>query len=286
MSKPHLFIGSSGKEIKAARSITTVLSDDTSPLLAKTWKDGGTFNGTRSTLENLLRELEVSEFGAFILAPDDVVESQGTQSYRARDNVILELGMFLGHFGPERTFILYRRDPNLKTTPPSDLFGINLIVFEFDEKAALASVGPACNKIRMAVDDVLTAAKLPTRAANVITQLELELSDRKYPTISLNLDRAFSSKVLFTFTNPTRAEVKRLDFCFPPEIDMNFLPWNWRVTGQDDPHAPNMRYFWLTKDQLKEVQRPHGFKYCMAAPRAHTRSRSSPRSDRRQLSSP
>lgn len=263
MSKPHLFIGSSDKEIKPARCMVDVLNDDMSMVLAKTWKDGGAFEGTRSTLESLLDQLEVCEFGAFILAPDDVVSSQGTQSHRTRDNVVFELGLFLGRFGPERTFILRRRDPRLSTRPPSDLFGINLISFEFDETAAHASVASACNRIRMAVESVLTAAKPPIRAASVITQLELELSERKYAPVSLQVDRSSSTKVSFNFANPTRAEVKLLHICFPPELDMNFLPWVSRYKEQQDPRAPNLRYFWLTNDQLQNVERPHGFKFLL-----------------------
>ncbi len=263
MSKPHLFIGSSQQAVDTARNIATVLNDGTSPILAKVWKDGGTFVPTRATLENLLNELHVSEFGAFVLAPDDVVSSQGRESYRTRDNVVFELGLFLGNFGTERTFVICATDPLKTVTLPSDLFAVSILRFEHDPSDPLASVTGVCQRMRLAIQRVLTEAELPTRAAHVITQLELELSDRTYEPISLKLDRSTTSKVSFHFSNPKRADVKFLDICFPPEIDVNFLPWTYKIKEDKDAHAANMRYFWLTKDQLQNLYRPEGFRFLL-----------------------
>jgi len=263
MSKPHLFIGSSGKEIDTARNIASVLSRDPSPVRATAWNDGDTFTSTRSTLDNLIRALEFSEFGAFIFAPDDFVVSKDIESHRARDNVVFESGLFVGRFGQERTFLLHRRDPKLETTLPSDLHGIGFISFNYDANRPSESVAHACTDIRNAVQRVLTAATPPPRASSVIQRLDLELSERQLTPLEMKLSRNESSKVFFLFTNPTHADVKLLHICFPPEIDMNFLPWNSQLKETDDTHAANLRYFWLTKDQLQSVTRPHGFTFLL-----------------------
>src|SRR5439155_16414494 len=66
-----------------------------------------------------------------------------------RDNVLFELGLFMGALGRNRTFVVHSR-----TTPPmmpSDLAGITPATFE--ERSNLeAALGPACTKIRRAIE--------------------------------------------------------------------------------------------------------------------------------------
>ena len=67
------------------------------------------------------------DFAALILTPDDSVVSRGKNVPAARDNVIFELGLFLGALGPERVFIIHPRGkaPRL----PSDLAGVTLLAY-------------------------------------------------------------------------------------------------------------------------------------------------------------
>jgi predicted nucleotide-binding protein len=76
----------------------------------------------------------------------DLTTSRDEHKPSPRDNVLLELGLFLGRLGRQQTFIVYDRSANLKL--PSDLAGVTLADFEMHSSGnAQASVGAACTKI-------------------------------------------------------------------------------------------------------------------------------------------
>ncbi len=91
-----------------------------------------------------------ADFAALILAGDDRVISRDVTSDAPRDNVIFELGLFMGALGRSRTFLIHPRGVNLKI--PTDLIGITPLVYEpVLEEDISASVGPACNELRAAI---------------------------------------------------------------------------------------------------------------------------------------
>ncbi|MGH9832565.1 MAG: TIR domain-containing protein, partial [Blastocatellia bacterium] len=64
----------------------------------------------------------------------------------ARDNVLFELGLFLGALGRERTFIVCEKSVVL----PTDLAGITPATYEITEPASLVSdLGPVCTKLEL-----------------------------------------------------------------------------------------------------------------------------------------
>ena len=71
----------------------------------------------RTIIEKLIQETETSGYAIALLTPDDLVENGNN---RARQNVILELGYFLGKIGKERIRIIVRDNVEI----PSDLQGI------------------------------------------------------------------------------------------------------------------------------------------------------------------
>ena len=60
-----------------------------------------------------------------MLSPDDEVESREVQSQAPRDNVIFELGLFIGALGRDRTYMVQPNGVSLKL--PSDLAGITQV---------------------------------------------------------------------------------------------------------------------------------------------------------------
>jgi len=63
-----------------------------------------------------------------LLTPDDVAVRRNSRFRVARDNVIFELGLFLGSFGPKRTFVVCNRA--VLRSIPSDLLGVTLATYE------------------------------------------------------------------------------------------------------------------------------------------------------------
>ncbi len=62
------------------------------------------------------------DFAVLVLTPDDMVQSRGTSSLTPRDNVLFELGLFMGGIGRDRTFVVHDRSQAMRM--PSDLAGV------------------------------------------------------------------------------------------------------------------------------------------------------------------
>lgn len=146
--KHRIFIGSSSERLPIARAIESVLARDHEPTV---W-DEGIFALSQDTLSGLLERLEVSDAAVFVLAPDDVTQLRQQSFDVARDNVVFELGLFIGRLGRERTYFVVPRGQS-KLHLPSDLLG--LVAAEYDPDRSdgnwEASVSPACNRIRTAL---------------------------------------------------------------------------------------------------------------------------------------
>jgi hypothetical protein len=71
-----------------------------------------------------------------------------------RDNIIFELGLFMGRLGRERTFIVRPASGPLKI--PSDLAGIATAAFDWprSDENYRAALGPACDLIRDVIRDL------------------------------------------------------------------------------------------------------------------------------------
>jgi hypothetical protein len=144
-SKPRLFIGSSRERLRLAYAVQENLEHNCE---ATVWTQG-IFSLTKSTLDSLIAQLNKSDYGVFILAPDDVTQMRGKSVSTARDNVIFELGLFMGGIGVDRTFFVVPRgveDLHL----PTDLLGITTADYDPDrsDDNEVAALGAACNKIR------------------------------------------------------------------------------------------------------------------------------------------
>lgn len=117
--KPKIFIGSSRERLDIAYAVKANLD---SIVEATVWTQGF-LELTSSVLDNLIATLNESDFGIFIFWPEDIVKIREEEYLSARDNVVFELGLFIGGLGKTRTFFILPRDhKNLHL--PSDLSGI------------------------------------------------------------------------------------------------------------------------------------------------------------------
>ena len=143
MTKPRIFLGSSGKQAKLLKAITRGLEDvaDVEP-----WTT--TFNPGRSTLDRLVELSQEVDFAAFVFAQDDWTQTDASPSAQAspRDNVVFEAGLFGGALGMRRTFILHAHDSKL----PTDLLGLTAV--RYDPATSPAEVRAINQKIRKAIE--------------------------------------------------------------------------------------------------------------------------------------
>jgi len=156
MSKPRIFLGSSGKQEKLLEDLTRGLEDiaDVEP-----WTTS--FNPGTTTLERLLELTREVDFAAFVFAQDDWTAGgppspTAAESGQAspRDNVVFEAGLFGGALGMRRTFILHAGGAKL----PSDLLGLTCVRYE--EATTAAEVTVVCQKLRKAIENESRLARI------------------------------------------------------------------------------------------------------------------------------
>lgn len=144
MEKPRIFIASSAESLPVAEAVNVNLDHDFEVTLWRT----GTFKLSSTTIDDLLKKASAVDFALFVFTPDDIVKIRGESGRVTRDNVVFELGLFIGSIGKERCFILSPR--NQKLHLPSDLIGLNAADFEpnrFDGELTSAT-SAACTLIK------------------------------------------------------------------------------------------------------------------------------------------
>lgn len=145
--KARAFIGSSVEGLGIAYAVQQNLLHD----VESTVWDQGVFQLSATTIESLSQTLESSDFGIFVFSPDDMVKIREKESPAVRDNVLFELGLFIGKLGRERVFFLMpmNEDVHLAT----DLLGITPGKFDSNRSdgSMQAATGPACHQIRQQI---------------------------------------------------------------------------------------------------------------------------------------
>jgi hypothetical protein len=192
-SRPSMFVGSSKEGLAIAKAFQQNLDRECEIAI---WCQG-VFGLGGGTLETLLNRVKKFDFGVFILTADDITFSRVTEQPSPRDNVLLELGMFLGTLGRERTFIIHEREVDLKL--PSDLVGgLTPATFEPHSDGNLQAALGACstsveNEIRKL--GIRSRAEI-TGAVDIETQYSIisglmEASDQQFFIIMLEQNLLF-----------------------------------------------------------------------------------------------
>jgi len=141
--KIHVFIISSAEALPIAQAIQNAFEYD--PFTVIIWANG-VFRASQYPVESLEKQLDQSDFAIAIAQPDDSTQTRDRVSLTPRDNVIFELGFFMGRLGRHRSLLLEPRGEEVKL--PSDLSGITTIPYKYDSENLEAALGPACNRIR------------------------------------------------------------------------------------------------------------------------------------------
>src|SRR5262245_31786624 len=121
--RPSVFIGSSSEGRSIAEYLQVLLDADCEVQL---WSQA-TFGLGDSTLASLVVAIERFDFAVLVVTADDTGTARGEGYAAPRDNVLFELGLFMGALGPARTFMVVDRSNPPKL--PSDLAGVTYASF-------------------------------------------------------------------------------------------------------------------------------------------------------------
>jgi predicted nucleotide-binding protein len=141
--RPSLFIGSSKEGLDFAQAARGLLTQDADITL---WNEGFFALG-QTFIETLLNALPRFDFALLIITPDDFVRAREVEGFGPRDNVIFELGLFMGTLGRSRTFLIHQSGP-IKL--PTDLSGMMAAEYDWpaDDRNHQKAIAVACDMIR------------------------------------------------------------------------------------------------------------------------------------------
>lgn len=139
---PRVFLASSSEAIDVLEAMRECLAAAPEVELVL-WNDGA-FRPGHYHLEDLEAHAARADFAVLIVQGDDEVRSRGETSAAPRDNMIFELGLFVGALGRRRALVLAPSPLVLKL--PSDYFGVTLVQYRRDENG-VPDVRGACEEL-------------------------------------------------------------------------------------------------------------------------------------------
>jgi len=148
LRKPRLFIASSVESLPVAEAVNVNLDHEFEVTL---WKNG-TFKLSSSAIDDLVEKSSFVDFSLFIFAPDDIATIRSRSEHVVRDNVIFEMGLFVGAIGKSRSFILKPR--SIEMHLPTDLLGVTPADYDASRSDGdlVSATNRACSLIKTEVE--------------------------------------------------------------------------------------------------------------------------------------
>lgn len=166
MKKARIFIGSSKEGLDAAYAIQTNLDRNAEITV---W-DQDFFKLSRIALIGLIGSLDTFDYAIFVFSPDDEIRIRDKNLLTARDNVVFEIGLFMGKLGEKKVFCVKPRDiENLHF--PTDLLGFNFGDYESKRSDGNleSALAPFCNKVRKLVGNEFVSSVTPRKASDIFS---------------------------------------------------------------------------------------------------------------------
>ena len=129
--KPVLFLISSVESIPIIDELLLELRY--SDIDVVPWNAKSTFTAGSFTLDGLDIQLSKADFALAIAAPEDVMTKRKATGVAPRDNVLFELGFFMGTLSRERAFLALEKDKPIIL--PTDLNGLTPLTYTWDKDA-------------------------------------------------------------------------------------------------------------------------------------------------------
>jgi len=149
-NEPIVFVASTSERLDIPEQIQLGLRHQ--PFVVRLWKDG-IFTASSSTIESLLAAVDESDFAVICLTADDSIISRGVESPAPRDNLLFELGLFMGGIGVKRTFIVRPRGVDIKI--PTDILGLTAIDYAEGDPTTLESrIAPVCTQLHRLISTI------------------------------------------------------------------------------------------------------------------------------------
>ena len=186
MRKPRIFIASSVESLNVAEAINVNLDHEFEVTI---WKNG-TFKLSSTSVDDLVAKSSFVDFALFIFAPDDIATIRNREQHIVRDNVLFEMGLFVGAIGKKRTFFIKPRNQDMYL--PTDLLGLLPADYEANRSDSdlVSATNRACSLIKAEAVRLGLLNRESLKANTVIEvnpkHYSLSLLDLKFLSITLS----------------------------------------------------------------------------------------------------
>lgn len=148
MNKPIIFIASSSEALLFTKAVNIRLEN-----FGKIRQWDNAFELSSVTINKLIEKAEDCDYAIFVFHnDDDIIIRENTYS-SVRDNVLFELGLFIGKLGLENCFIFAPKNFESNLRLPTDLSGVTISFYDVTDKP-LDAVTASCAKAEMAITEI------------------------------------------------------------------------------------------------------------------------------------
>jgi len=143
---PKVFIASSSEAILVAEAVNIKLEHEAT---VKQWDNA--FDLSSMTITSLIKRAEETDYSIFVFHKDDKTIIRDKTYSVVRDNVLFELGLFIGVLGIEKCFILIPKSTEENFRLPTDLAGVTITKYDDEQEDMVDAVATSCAKIKNAI---------------------------------------------------------------------------------------------------------------------------------------
>lgn len=141
--RPRLFVGAS----TGGRPTAELFAAGLAELADVTLWTQGVFTPPLPDAGGVVDATRRFDFAAFVMSPEEISPKSGGHRGAARDGIALQLGVFLGALGRQRTFIVCSTETMIEL--PSDLRGVTLATYRpAGHGNPAAALGCACTIVK------------------------------------------------------------------------------------------------------------------------------------------
>lgn len=160
---PRVFVASSKEALSVAEAVNIKLDGFAQ---IKQWDNA--FDLSSLTLPSLISRAKEAEFAVFVFHKDDKTIIRGNEFSSVRDNVVFELGLFIGALGLDRCFVLVPRSAEGEFRMPTDLAGLTVASYDDSLEDMTDAVTASCAKIKQSIRRLAGASSEPVAPTEAI----------------------------------------------------------------------------------------------------------------------
>lgn len=193
--KPKIFIGSSVEGLPVAKAIQTNLDHYA---FTEIWSQID-FTLSSTMLESLIEQANNSDFAIFVFTPDDALNIRNNDVKAVRDNVLFEMGLFIGAISRDKVYFIKPRGEDLHI--PTDLWGITSGEYDPVHHNLTASLGPFCTKVEALIKKlfVFEFPESSRYGINLLSSSTTKIEEDKRYCFYAKIPK--SSKLVLKFSN-------------------------------------------------------------------------------------